>query len=148
MVFIPPFTSKSCSPFSNPLVTIPRALITIGIIITFMFHSFFQFPSKVEVLIILFTFFQFYSEVSRYSKVHNFANFFFNNTRSGRLAVIRWSVYMSKSQRSLCVSFSRTGTLWVAHISFVRMVSFKFLAHPPVDHLASPLVSSFILLLC
>ena len=63
MVSIRPPTSKSSSPFSNPLVTVPNAPITIGIIVTFMFHSFFQFPSKVEVLILLFTFFQFYSLV-------------------------------------------------------------------------------------
>ena len=33
-------TSKSSSPFSNPLLTIPNAPITIGIIVTCMFHSF------------------------------------------------------------------------------------------------------------
>ena len=33
-------TSKSSSPFSNPLVTVPNAPITIGLIVTFMFHSF------------------------------------------------------------------------------------------------------------
>ena len=79
MVSTHPPTSKSSSPFSNPLVTVPKAPITIGIIVTFMFHSFFQFPSKVQVLILLFTFFQFYSLVSRDSKVDNFANslFFF-----------------------------------------------------------------------
>ena len=33
---------KSPSPFTNPLVTVPRALITTGIIVTFMFHSFFN----------------------------------------------------------------------------------------------------------
>ena len=57
MVSTRPPTSKSSSLFSNPLVTVPNAPITIGIIVTFMFHSFFQFPSKVEVLILLFTFF-------------------------------------------------------------------------------------------
>ena len=64
-------TSKIFSPFRNSLVTVPKAPITIGIIVTCMFHSFFQFPSKVEVLILLFTFFQFYSVV-RDSKVDNF----------------------------------------------------------------------------
>ena len=34
-------TSKSSSPFSIPLVTVPNAPITIGIIVTCMFHSFF-----------------------------------------------------------------------------------------------------------
>ena len=44
-------TSMPSSPFDNPLVTVPKAQITIGIIVTFMF--------------LLFTFFQFYSVVSR-----------------------------------------------------------------------------------
>ena len=55
-VSIPPLISKSSSPFNNPSVTVPRAPITIGINVTFMFHSFFQFPGKVEVFIFLFTF--------------------------------------------------------------------------------------------
>ena len=37
-----PPTSKSSSPFTNPLVTVPNAPITIGIIVTCMFHSFFN----------------------------------------------------------------------------------------------------------
>ncbi len=72
-----PPTSKSSSSFNSSLVTVPKAPITIGIIVTFLFHSFFQFSSKVEVLILLFTFFQFYSVVSRDSKVNNFANCLF-----------------------------------------------------------------------
>ena len=39
--------------------------------------SFFQFSSKVEALISLFTFFQFYSVVSWDSKIDNFAGFLF-----------------------------------------------------------------------
>ena len=70
----------------------------------------FQFSSKVMVLILLFTFFQFYFVVSQDSKVDNFENFllFFLLIiiRSGLLAEIRWSVCMSESHRSLCVSFS------------------------------------------
>ena len=82
MVSIRPPTSKSSRPFNNPLVTVPKAPVTIGIIVTFMFHSFFffQFSIKVEVFISLFTFYQFYFMVSRDSKVDNFANvllFFF-----------------------------------------------------------------------
>ena len=42
MVSTRPPTSKSFSPFSNPLVTVPNAPITIGIIVTCMFHSFFN----------------------------------------------------------------------------------------------------------
>ena len=74
MVSTRPPTSKSSSPFRNPLVTGPKAPITIGIIVTCMFHSFFQFPSKVQVLTLLSTFFQFYSVVNRDSRVDNFAS--------------------------------------------------------------------------
>ena len=79
MVSTRPPTSKSSSPFSYPLVTVPNAPIIIGIIVTYMFHSFFQFLNKVDVLILLFTVFQFHSVVSRDSKVDNFASslFFF-----------------------------------------------------------------------
>ena len=45
------------------------------------------------------------------SKVHNFASSLFLLLliiTSGLLAQIRWSVYLSKSYRSLCVSLSRT----------------------------------------
>ena len=42
MVSTCPFISKSSSPFINPLVTVPRAPITIAINVTFMFHSFFN----------------------------------------------------------------------------------------------------------
>ena len=55
MISICPHISKSFSPCTNPLVTVPRAPITVN----FIFHSFFQFPSKVQVLIFLFIFFQF-----------------------------------------------------------------------------------------
>ena len=42
MVSTRPPTSKSPSPFSNPLVTVPKEPITIGIIVTCMFQIFFN----------------------------------------------------------------------------------------------------------
>ena len=42
MVSTRPPTSNPSSPFSNPLVTVPNAPITIGIIVTCMFHRFFN----------------------------------------------------------------------------------------------------------
>ena len=69
-----PPTSKSSWPFNNPLVTVPNAPITIGRIVTFTFHSFFQFSSKVKVLILLFTLLQVNSVVHQDSKVNNFAD--------------------------------------------------------------------------
>ena len=41
MVSTCPPTSKSSSPFNYPLITVPKAPITIGIIVTFMIHSYY-----------------------------------------------------------------------------------------------------------
>ena len=72
MVSTRPLTSKSSSLFNNHLVTEPKAPITIGIIVTFMFHSFFSIP-----YLATYPSFQFYSVVSRDSKVDNFASSLF-----------------------------------------------------------------------
>ena len=64
-------TSKSSSPFNNPFVTLPKAPITIGIIVTFMFHSFFNSLAR------YLSFFSNYSVVSRDSKVDPFARSLF-----------------------------------------------------------------------
>ena len=115
-----PLTSKPFRPFNNPFVIEPKALITIGKIVTFMFHSFFNSLATIEELILLFTFFQFYSVVTWDSKDYNFANSLFLLLiiiRSGLLAEIKRSVCMSKSHRSLCVSFSRIGAgLCIYHL--------------------------------
>ena len=103
-----PPTSKSSRPFNYHLVIVPNAPITIGTIVTFMFHSFFNSVARSRVLILLFTFLQIYSVVRRDSKVYNFADSLFLLLliimRSGLLAGIRWSVCMLKFHRSLCES--------------------------------------------
>ena len=88
-------TSKSSSPFNNSFVTIPKAPITIGMILTRMFYSFFQFPSMFDLLFLLFTFFQFYSVVSRDIKGDNLANshfFFFCRLLLGLVFLLRLGV--------------------------------------------------------
>ena len=111
MVSTRPPNSKSSRPFNNPLVTVPRAPITIGIIVTFVFHSFFFFNSLARSRSL-----SFFSHSFRFilwlagtakSTILQFLFFFF--FLIGLLAEIRWSMCMSKSHRSLCVSFSRTG---------------------------------------
>ena len=97
--------SKSSRPMNNPLVTVPRAPITIGTIVIFMLHSFFQFFSKVKVLILLFTFLQIYSVVRRESKVDNFGNSLFLSIiiSSGLLAGLLLSIFLN-----LCEFFTPT----------------------------------------
>ena len=51
-----------------------------------------------------------------------------------------WYVCISKSKRILCASF-----FWIAHILFVHMVKFLFLAQFRVNHLSHLLVSNLIL---
>ena len=103
-------TSKSSRPFNNPSVTVPKAPITIGTTNIFMFHSFFNSLARSRYL----SFFTHSVSFILWSAGTAFCNFasslFFLLIiiRSGLLAGIRWSVYMSKSHRGLCVSFSRT----------------------------------------
>ena len=100
-----PPTSKSSRPFNNPLVIVPKAPITIGTIVTFMFHSFFNSLAMSRYL-------SFFSLSFRFilwsAGTANSLFFFFLLIiiRSGLLAGISWSVRLSKSHRSLCVSFS------------------------------------------
>ena len=42
MVSTRPLISKSSSSFNNPVMTVPKAPITIGLIVSFMFRSFFN----------------------------------------------------------------------------------------------------------
>ena len=63
-----PPTSKSSRPFNNPLVTVPKAPMTIGTIVTLMFHIFFQFSSKVEILILFSHSFSFILRSARTAK--------------------------------------------------------------------------------
>ena len=50
-----PLDSKSSNPFNDPLITVPKVPITIGNIVTFMFHScfFFNFLARPRYLFFL-----------------------------------------------------------------------------------------------
>ena len=82
------------SPCINPSVAVPRAPITFGIIVTFMFQIPSQGPGTYPS-------FRFLSILLCGLPGQQSPQFW-----SGRLAEIRWSVCISKSQRSLCDSFS------------------------------------------
>ena len=112
MVSTRPPTSKSSSPISNPLFTVPSPPITIGIIVTCMFHNFFNSLAKSRYLSFFSHSFSFILWSAGTAKSTILQILFFLLLiiiKSGILAEIRWSVCMSKSHRSLCVLFSRTG---------------------------------------
>ena len=106
-----PPTSKSCRPFNNPLDIVPKAPITIGTIVTFIFHSFFNSLARSRYLSFFAHSFRLilWSARTAKSTILQILFFLLIIIRCDLLAGIRWSVCMLKSHRSLCVSFSRTG---------------------------------------
>ena len=105
-----PVISKSSSPCTNPLVTVPWAPITIGIIVTFIFPSFFTPLAKYRYLSLFYNSFNsslWFAGAVKSTILQVLSFLLLIIIRSGRLAEIRWSVSISKSQRSLCVWFSR-----------------------------------------
>ena len=112
MVSTAPLISKSSNPFDNPLLTISKAAITIGIIVAFMLHSLFFYNSLARSRYLTFysLSFSFFLWLAGRSKSTILQVLFFSLIiiRSGLLAKIRWTVCLSKSYRSLCVSFSKT----------------------------------------
>ena len=106
-----PPTSKSSRPFNYPLVIVPNAPITIGTIVTFMFHSFFSSVARSRYLSFFSLSFRFilWSAGTAKSTILQILSVLLIIMRFGLLAGIRSSVCMLKSHRSLCKSFSRTG---------------------------------------
>ena len=113
-----PPTSKSSRPFNNPLVILPKAPITIGANVTFMFHSFFNSVARSRYLSIFSHSFRCGQPGQQNRQFCKFSFFFLLIIiSSGLLVGIRWFVCMLKSHRSLCVSFSRTGAgLCIYHL--------------------------------
>ena len=119
MVSTWPPTSKSSKPFNNPLVIVPKAPITIGIIVTSKFHIFFNSLASSRYLFLFHILSVLFCGLpgQRSRQFCWFSFFLLIIIRSGLLAEIRWSVCISKSHRSLCVSFSRTGAgLCIYHL--------------------------------
>ena len=116
--------SMSPNPFTNPLGIVPSVPITIGITVTFMFNRFLVMKQGLDIYLsfrfllillcglpgrqsLLFGRFSFY----------NFSFLLLTITLLGRLSEIMRSVCISKSQRTLYVSFSKTDSgLCIYHI--------------------------------
>ena len=136
-----PPTSKSSSPFSNPLVTVPNAPITIGIIVACMFHSFFNSLARSRYLSFSFILWSAGTAKSTILQVLFFFVDYYKVWFSGRDLVI--CVHVKVPLGFICVIF--LDRCWVVHIPFVRMVKSKFLAHLPGGSPCRPSrVSSYI----
>ena len=121
--------------FNYLLVTVRRAPITIGVIVTFMLYRFFNSLASSRYLYFSFTFNLICGQTGQQSpQFSKFSFFLLVITASSNLVEIGRSFCMFKSHRSLFVILP--DICWVVHIPFVRMVKFKFLAQLPVYHLA------------
>ena len=114
-----PPTSKSSSPFNNPLVTVLNAPIKSQSAQSF--DSFFNSLARSRYLSFFSPTFSFilWSAGTAKSTILQILFLLLIIMRSGLLARIRWPVCMLKSQRSLCESFSRTGTALCIYHLFV-----------------------------
>ena len=84
----------------------------------------FHLSGKIQVFVYLFSFFIFLLWSSRTAKFTRRPVLFFLliNSRSGLLTRVEWSVYISKSQRILCLIF--WDRFWFMPVPFVSMVKF------------------------
>ena len=115
--------SKSSTPCTNSLVTVPSARITIGITITFMFHSFSVLYQRLGTFCFL--------SILTYGQPADSLFFLLTATKSDCLAKICWSGCISTSQRILCVSFCRMDSgLGIYHLiiwlnsNFLQWITF------------------------
>ena len=101
------FIYKSSSPFTNPLVTVPRAPITISITVTFMYQSLFNsLSSSMNFPLLSFSFsFTLRSAGTPKSTIRQVLTCLLTMTSSNRLVEIKWSVCISKSQKVFVFHF-------------------------------------------
>ena len=104
---------------SNPLLTVPSTLITIGITVTVMFHRLFSSlaRSRYSSLFSVSFIFTLWSTRMANPLLRRFCFFFLVTiTRSCRLA----GICVLKSQRSLCVLFSKTDSVLRIYHLFIK----------------------------
>ena len=136
--------SEFSYPFTNSLVTVPKAHNTIAVIIFFVFDVFFLSLARSRYLLLFLLSFRLTLWSERMVKptirhVHSLLTF----TRSGRLVMIRWSV-LSQNPRETCVSNS-LGDSGLCIFYLFNIVKLQFLPKFSVDHFPDLVVSIFIL---
>ena len=77
MISIRPLISKFFGPCTNPLVTVPRPPIIIGIIFTYMLHSYFSSLARFRYLTLFSFSFNFTQRSAGDSRVHNLTSSLF-----------------------------------------------------------------------
>ena len=99
------------------LLTVPRAPTTSGINVTFMWHNLFSSQAKSRYLSCFLSLFTF---TGLLKSIRGQVLFLLIKIRSDILAWIGRSVWISKSQRTLCISFLRTAFSLCLYYLLVR----------------------------
>ena len=133
-----PLISKSSSSYTNPLMIVHQLQLVSP---SLSYSTVISIPSK--VLVLLFT----CQPGQQNPKFCKFSFFFFIIIRSGCLAEIWWSICISKSQKSLSVSFSRTNSGLCIYLLFIWS-NFKFLLSSKWITFPTLVLCSLILFLC
>ena len=117
-----PLILKTFSPCTNPLLTLPSALITIGIIVTTIFHSFCSFLARSTYLSFFSLSFSFilWSTGTDKSIIRQVLFFAVNYNKVWSPAEISWYVFISKSQKTLYISFSWTDSWLCIYYLFLE----------------------------
>ena len=131
------------SPSTNPFVTVPRAPITVSVNVTFMFHSFFSALARSWCLYFFSPFIIFALCFAGTAKSTIRHLFFLSLLLLGLVAVLDLAIRLYFKILEDFMRLILQGC-FVVHLSFVRMVKFKF----PVNHHAHPVIFCRILLFC
>ena len=118
MGWILPLISNSSSLFSRPLRTVASTPTTIGITITFIFHSLFSSLARSKYLSIISVSFIFTVVCLKGKNTKWQVFFLLIKAKSDLLAGIEWSICIWKSQNFFESSFSNTDSvLCIYHLS-------------------------------
>ena len=142
MISTRPPISKSPSPCINPLMTVPRAPITIGINVTFMFHSF-SIPRQGRSSYLYFRFLSvlFWGQLGQQSPHIGKFSFSYQLLQGPVVWPRLGDPFVSQNTRGICVPHSPGQTLGCAYTicSYDQIsISSQF----PLNHLPGPVVFS------
>ena len=123
-----PLISKTSSSCINPLMIVPRAPISIGIPVTFMFHSFFSSLVRSRYLSFFSLTFSFTQWSARTAKSTNRHVLFFFYWLS--LGLVIWprlgDPFVSQNPEKVCASHSSGRILLLLSLSFNATLSHEF----------------------
>ena len=127
-------TFKSYRPFNNPLVSVPKAPITIGIIVTVMFHSFFNSLARSSYVFLFSHSFSFIQQSRQFCRFwyyyYYYYYYYFTSFSRQRLLVdFPWSLSVSKSfevSRSFLIMVDLNyAVVWIISILSLMSNSFR-----------------------